>query len=209
MIWKLSEKKERILSSEMNTTETLIKTLISGQDELAETAAIELAARGSEVLHALDDLLLSDDADTRWWGTRTLALIVDPRASVLLLKMLHDPDLAVRQCAALALKEQPTPEAIPALIAAIDDLDRMLSRLAADALISLGEAAVPALIELLEKGTPRAKGEAARTLALIGDRQAIPVMFAEWEQGSVLVQYWIEEGFKRMGVGMTFFLPDG
>jgi HEAT repeat protein len=192
----------------MENIDTLVLELLSGDDELAEAAAFELAAMGSQVLPVLEDLLASDNVDTRWWGTRTLALIIDPRASVLFLKILHDPDRMVRQCAALALKEQPTPESIPALIAAIDDQDRMLSRLVADALISLGEAAVPALIELLEKGTPRAKGEAARALALIGDRQAIAVMFAEWEQGSALVQYWIEEGFQRMGVGMQFFSPE-
>ncbi len=175
---------------------------------MAEAAAIEIAAFGREALPALESLLASENADHRWWFTRTLALIADPRASTMLLESFQDTDVAVRQCAALALKEQPTPEAIPALIIALDDTDRLLSRLAGDALIAQGEVAVPALIEILEKGEQRQQGDAARALALIGDTRAIPVMFEVWERGSILVQHWIEQGFERMGVGMTFFNPE-
>jgi len=192
----------------MSKLQYLITLLISGSDEQAEKAAMEITHYGGDALPALIELLDSPDSDHRWWSTRTLALIDDPQASGLLLKSLQDPEIEVRQCAVLALKERPIPKAIPALIVAMDNPDRLLSRLAADALISVGESALPALIDVLEKGTPRAKGEAARALALIGDKEAIPVMFAEWEQCSALVQYWIEEGFKRMGVGMQFFSPE-
>ncbi len=192
----------------MPNLQPIISKLTSGDDALAEAAAIEIAAFGSEALPALESLLASENTDLRWWLTRTLALIADPRASTLLLESLQDADVAVRQCAALALKEQPTPEAIPALITALDDTDRLLSRLAGDALIAQGEAAVPALIEILEKGGQRQQGEAARALALIEDTRAIPVMFEVWERGSILVQHWIEQGFERMGVGMTFYHPE-
>lgn len=192
----------------MPNLQPIISKLTSGDDALAEAAAIEIAAFGSEALPALESLLASENTDLRWWLTRTLALITDPRASTLLLESLQDADVAVRQCAALALKEQPTPEAIPALITALDDTDRLLSRLAGDALIAQGEAAVPALIEILEKGGQRQQGEAARALALIEDTRAIPVMFEVWERGSILVQHWIEQGFERMGVGMTFYHPE-
>jgi hypothetical protein len=64
------------------------------------------------------------------------------------------------------------------------------------------------LINTLEKGTPAAQIEAARSLALIGDPKAIPALFDAWQDGSSLIQYWIEEGFERMGVGMQFFNPD-
>jgi HEAT repeat protein len=188
--------------------ESLIIDLVSGDDALAEAAATEIGKLGAVALPSLQELLASSDADVRWWATRTLALIADPRASALLLEGLGDPNMAVRQCAALALKAQPTPEAIPALIAALDAPDRLLSRLAGDALVAVEEAAVPALIETLEKGDQLAQGEAARALALIGDTRAIPVMFAVWEHGSALVQHWIEEAFDRMGVGMTFFSPE-
>lgn len=192
----------------MSNLQSLLSNLISGDDEQAESAAHDLAAFGSEAVPFLQELLDSPDTDQRWWATRTLALIVDPQAVNLLLESLSDPDIAVRQCAALALKKQPVPDAIPKLIEAIDDPDQLLSRLATNALIASGAMAVPELVNLLEKGSQHAKGEAARALALIGDKRAIPAMFTEWEKGSSLVQYWIEEGFRRMGVGMTFFNPD-
>jgi len=191
----------------MPNIQTLLSNLISGDDTLAEAAAVEIGTLGVDAIPDLQELHSSSDADIRWWVTRTLALITDSLASTLLLESLRDTDSAVRQCAALALKEQPTRAAIPDLIAALDDPDRLLSRLAADALIAAGGEAVPALIEILESGEQRSQGEAARALALIEDEQAIPVMFEVWERGSSLVQHWIEEGFERMGVGMTFFQP--
>lgn len=192
----------------MPNLQSLISNLKSGNDERAEAAALEISFAGKEAIPVLEELLDSADADQRWWATRSLAGIAAPEAHILLLRSLQDEDINVRQCAALALREQPVPEAIPALIAALDDPDRMLSRLAADALIAAGDASVAALIEVLENGEQRAQREAARALALIGDTRAIPVMFEIWEHSSAFVQYWIEEGFKRMGVGMTFFSPE-
>lgn len=193
----------------MSPFQSLISNLISGDDEQAETAALEISVVGKEALPALGELLDSADADHRWWATRSLALIADPRASILLLDSLQDADLAVRQCAALALKENPASRATTALIDVLNDRDRLLSRLAADALVAIGEQAVIPLMEVLENGTQHAQGEAARALTLIGDTRAIPVMFEIWEESSALVRHWIEEGFERMGVGMAFFSPDG
>ncbi|MBL6980860.1 MAG: HEAT repeat domain-containing protein [Anaerolineales bacterium] len=192
----------------MSNLQNLISNLISGNDEAAEAAAGEIAAFGADSLPALRELLSSENADHRWWATRTLALISEPQSSALLLESLRDLELEVRQCAALALKEQPTPEAIPALIATLGDQDQLLSRLAADALIAVGTESVPSLIEILKNGKQPAQGAAARVLAIIADTSAIPVMFDVWEGGSSIVQYWIEEGFRRMGVGMTFFNPE-
>lgn len=192
----------------MSNIQHLISILISGGDAQAETAALEISTFGDEALPYLRELLASLNPDHRWWATRTLALIADSQASNLLLESLGDSDLAVRQCAALALKEQPVPKAIPALIKTLDNEDQLLSRLAAEALITVGEPAVPKLIEILESGSQRAQGEAARALAQIGDKRAIPVMFEVWENGSALVKHWIEDAFQKMGVGMTFFSPE-
>ncbi len=192
----------------MPNFQSLISNLISGDDDVAEATALEISAFGSDALPALKKLLSSENADHRWWATRTLALISDPQVSALLLESLRDPELEVRQCAALALKEQPMPEAIPKLIDLLSDTDRLLSRLAAEALISAGADAVPMLVETLQSGEQRAQGEAARALAIVGDTSAIPAMFEVWERSSSIVQHWIEEGFRRMGVGMTFFSPE-
>ena len=50
--------------------------------------------------------------------------------------------------------------------------------------------------------------EAARSLAMIEDKRAIPALFKAWSDGSPMVKHWAEEGFERMGVGMRFFIPD-
>ncbi len=192
----------------MPNLQPLISNLISGDDELAEAAAIELVALGSGALPALKELLPSPDADTRWWATRALAGIAEPEAVLLLRKGLRDSDLSVRQCAALALKEQASAEAIPDLLAAMSDADPMLRRLAAEALVAVGSRAVPALLEVMQNGLPAARLEAVRALALVGDQAAISALFEALDDDSILVRHWAEEGLERMGVGMTFFRPD-
>jgi len=195
----------------MPNLQSLISNLISGDDELAESAAVEIAAFGDETLPALKEILASPgaDADTRWWATRALAEIADPEAAHLLRKGLHDPDLSVRQCAALALKEHASDENIPELLFALSDVDQLLRRLAAEALIAVGLGAVPSLIGVMENGPQTARLEAVRALAFIEDQSAIPILFEALDDDSTLVRHWAEEGLERMGVGMTFFAPDG
>ena len=94
------------------------------------------------------------------------------------------------------------------MIKTLNDEDRLAARLAGDALISIGGPAVQPLIDVLEGDENGARVEAARALGLIGDTRAIPVMFAAWENGSALIQHWIEQGFEKMGVGMQFFNPE-
>jgi len=187
---------------------SLIANLTSGDDQLAEAAVEQIAAWGEIALPALFDLLNSPDPEKRWWALRTLASIPHPDVPPRLGEGLHDPDPAVQQCAALGLSRQPWAEAIPDLIVFLVDEDRLLARLAGDALIALGSPAILPLGETLKNGSQRAKIEAARALALIGDKSAIPALFQAWQEGSALVQYWAEEGLDRMGVGMQFFAPD-
>ena len=140
---------------------------------------------------------------------RALAGIPHPAVPPRLRDFLMHPDPAVRQCAALGLSRQPWEAAVPELIRVLDDTDRLLARLAGDALIATGSQAVPSLVETLEKGSPKAQIEAARSLALIEDPSAIPALFKAWGEGSPMVRHWAEDGFERMGVGMQFFQPDG
>jgi HEAT repeat protein len=125
----------------------------------------------------------------------------------LLVKALRDPDPGVRQCAALALRHQPSSLAVPDLVAMLSAEDRLLSLLVADALVAVGKDAVPALLEVMQNGSRAARLEAARALALIGDTSSIPALFAALDDRSALVTYWAEEGLSRMGVGMSFFKP--
>ena len=187
---------------------SLINKLTCGDDQVAEEAANAITALGENALPALFELLGSDDPEARWWGLRAAAGISHPMVRQHLQSFLSDPDPEMRKCAALGLRIQPSPDAIHDLVDMLGDKDRIMARTAGDTLIATGSLAVPDLIDTLEKGTPAAQIEAARSLALIGDPKAIPALFDAWQKGSSLIQYWSEEGFERMGVGMQFFSPD-
>lgn len=168
------------------------------------------ALRGEQVVEAfqaLQALLRSPDADQRWWAGRALAALQYPDVPGQLLLMLGDPDAAVRQCAALGLRLHPNPGAVSALAAALDDADSLAGDLAGEALAAIGAPAVPALLEVMQAGTRRARLKAVRALAAIGDPRAIPALFAALDEDSALMEYWASQGLEKMGVGMTFFLP--
>ncbi len=191
----------------MDPLEELIAVLRRGSDDARQAAVEQLLAR-AEALPTLRQLLDDPDADLRWWVVRSLGMIRDTDVPGLLARALRDPDLAVRQCAALGLAQGSNPEAIPDLLAALDGDDSLLARLAGNALISAGGPAVPGLLETLQGGSPRARVEAARALAEIGDRRAIGPFFKAIQDGdSAMVEYWADVGLERMGVGMSFFDP--
>jgi len=179
----------------------------SGSDHRAERAAHALAALGENNLAHYNQLLGDRRADVRWWTVRSLAEIESPGATSLLLQCFEDPDISVRQCAALALQQQPDPRAIPSLIKLLNSTDQLLSRLAGDALIASGGDAVPSLLEVMGDSPPRARIEAARALAMIGDTRAIPALFKALDGESALLEHWAGEGLEKMGVGMVFFSP--
>ncbi|MCJ7703222.1 MAG: HEAT repeat domain-containing protein [Anaerolineales bacterium] len=188
--------------------DTLISNLISDNEALAIAAVDEISAFGAAALPALFQLLESPNPNERWWAIRVLSAIPSRDVTCRLRESLGDPDYTIRQCAALGLSQQPDIGSIPDLIERLDDTDRLVARLAADALIAIGGPAVTDLIAVLEGGQQPAKVEAARALAVIGDTRAIPTMFAAREDGSALVRHWVEQGFERMGVGMQFFKPE-
>jgi HEAT repeat protein len=138
-------------------------------------------------------------------AVRALAEVKDPASPPLLIKALHDPEITIRECAALGLRHQPDPAAIPDLIECIQSEDRELGRLAVDAFVSIGAEAVPPLIDQLKSGQPRERLAAIQALARIGDTRSIPALFEAFETDSALVEYWANEGLEKMGVGMTFF----
>jgi HEAT repeat protein len=191
----------------MSELKTLLAELTSGDDERAETAVPRLQAHEGDALRVLRPLLADPNPDTRWWAVRAMVEIRDPQVPGLLVSAIEDEDMSVRQCAAQALRHRPVPSAVPVLISALGVQDSLLARLAANALIAVGEPAVPELIGVMENGKGRPRLEAARTLAIIGDPRAIPVLYAALSEDSAWMDYWANEGLERMGVGMVFFKP--
>lgn len=191
----------------MGTLLPLLQQLRLGPDERAEAAAQALISYGAQAIPALRELLADDDPQVRWWAVRTLAEIHHPQVPALLAGALQDFDLAVQQCAALALRHQPSTGALGSLIQALQSPDRLLARLAGDALVALGERATPALMAILQSDQPAGRMEATRALALLDDPAAIPALFEALDDPSPLIAYWAELGLQRRGVGMVFFKP--
>jgi HEAT repeat protein len=184
---------------------SLPAALFSGDDTQAE-AALALAEPGW--LPELESALSSPDAERRWWAVRALAQLPGADATRCLLNAAADPDDSVRAAAVFALGERAAPEAVVPLLFALGDASEYLARLATEALIHVGQPAVPGLIRALEQDAqPRVRANAARALAFIGDTRAIPALFKALEDESAIAQYWADEGLERMGVGQVYFKP--
>ena len=201
----------------MTTLQELLNELTSGDELRAEGVVPALLALGEEAVPALLDLTNSTEIDTRWWALRTLAQSPHARTEWLL-PFLNDPAPEVRQCAALGLAVKPDEAAIGSLIRALSDEDGMVGSLAANALIKIGGAAVPSLVETVERrpatdgsaegsASQSARINALRALAEICDPRAIPVMMQVMEEDSVLLQHWAKEGLDRLGMDMVYLKP--
>jgi len=191
----------------MDEIESLLAELTSGDDQRAEASVMRLAKLGKAVLPFIQPFLNDPDPDKRWWALRLLAELPGDDLVPIFISALSDPDASVRQCAALALTRQPSPQAIEALISLLRERDALLPRLAANALVAIGAPAVPALLEVLNNGSPMERMQAARAIALIGDQRAIPALFNLFAEDSAWMDYWAEEGLERSGAGMVYFKP--
>jgi HEAT repeat protein len=194
-----------------NELHNLITVLTGGNDQKAESAAgaiLQFAQnKPDEVFNTICVLVDSENPDTRWWGVRLLAELNNDGSLPYLLASLRDEDKYVRQCAALGLRKNPRTAAVPDLMDALNDEDYLVVELATDALTEIGDAAVPGLIEILKNGNQKARLEAVRALAEIGDQRSIPELFSLLDDDSQLIAYWANEGLERMGVGMVYYLP--
>ena len=203
--------------------EDILNDLTSGDDSLAETSVQSLAELPEEeqlaATAALRERLASPEVDQRWWAVRTLAELPFSQTHNLLMQALEDPDPSVRQCAALGLRAQikrtpgwdPEPGTREALLlrllAGLKDPDPLAARLAADALMAIGEPAVAQLLELLNNSDQAVRLLLVRILAEIGDQRAIPALVAALDEDSLFMEYWANEGLEKMGVGMRYFIP--
>lgn len=211
--------------SDVSSLQDLLSDLTSGNETRAEKAVPALIELGEEAVPALLELTRSPEVDHRWWGLRVLAQSPSPpgtsHQAEWLVPFLNDPAREVRQCAALGLAIKPDESATEPLVQALSDEDSMVSSLAVNALVKIGKAAVPALIEVVKRSSDgsspahRVEGNAAksarihalRALAEIKDHRAIPVMMKVMEEDSALLQHWAKEGLDRLGLDMVYIKP--
>lgn len=162
---------------------------------------------------ALRERLASPEVDQRWWAARTLAELPFSQTHNLLMQALEDPDPSVRQCAALGLRAQikrtsgwdPEPGTREALLLrlldGLKDPDPLAARLAADALMAIGEPAVAQLLELLNKSDQAVRLLLVRILAEIGDQRAIPALLDALDEDFFLWNTGPMKGWKKWGWG--------
>ena len=195
------------IKTALQDLQSLLSDLTSGDDDRAEGVVPALSQYGELALKALFMLLDDKSADKRWWAVRALAEFDAPKVGESLSQALTDPDQSVRQCAAIALRHHPTPNAINLLVEALNNEDRLFARLSGDALAAIGKPAILALTQALQSANPSVRGEATRALALMEIPETIPILIDASEDPSTMVQHWIDEGLNRLGVGMIFFEP--
>ncbi len=193
----------------MDRLEALLAELACGEERRAEAAAVQLASLGAKAFPALQEMLHAPDSDLRWWAVRALAeMPTSDEVTRVLVAALNDGADEVCQAAAIALRRHPHLQAIPPLIEALSASDSLLPDLACSALIAIGKAATPTLIDVLETGTQTAKIRAVHALAEIKDYQAIPALMKALEADSVHMQYWAEQGLDKLGLGMVYIKPE-
>lgn len=180
-----------------------------GRDEDAEHAAQTLLQQvpREELVARLTPWAKGPDPEQRWWALRILAQVPHARSRVLLVQALEDQEPAVLMVAALGLRHQPDPAALPGLVRLLAHPDRLVAHLASDALAALGHQATPALMRVVEDGPAPARALAVRALARVRDRRAIPLLFRLLDDPSPLITQWAEEGLEALGVGTVFFWP--
>ena len=190
----------------MTALQHLLDDLISGDEARAEAAIPQLVEMDADAIPALLDLTLSPDVDSRWWALRTLASLPHCRTEWLI-PFLNDTAPEIRQCAALGLAIKPDESAAESLVRALSDEDSMVGSLAANALVKIGSASVPPLIEAVRNGVQSQRIHALRALAEIKDHRAIPIMMQVMQEDSALLQHWAQEGLERLGLDMVYMKP--
>jgi len=192
----------------VDTLQDLLSDLTSGDEERAEEAVPALVNLGEDAIPALMNLTQSSNEDIRWWALRTLAQSPLCQTGWLVPFLESDPSPDVRQCAALGLAGKAGESAIQPLVHALSDADSMVGSLSMNALVKIGSAAVPSLIETVKDGKQSARILALRALAEIKDHRAIPIMMKVMSEDSSLLLHWAKEGLDRLGLDMIYIKPE-
>jgi len=198
--------RSHLLRNDVTSLQDLLNDLTSGDEIRAESAVSALIESGEEAIPALLELTQSNDADKRWWALRVLAQSPHSRTEWLI-PFLNDPAADVRQCAALGLSIKPDESAIEPLVRALSDEDSLVSNLAVKALVKIGKAAAPSLIENVKSGSQSSRILALRALVEIRDHRAIPIMMQVMNEDSALLQHWAKEGLERLGLDKVYIKP--
>jgi AAA family ATP:ADP antiporter len=137
--------------------EMMLPRLLDADPRVRGTAIASLIGHGNEAMHdeatsTLREMLSDSSAEIRIEAAKALGAIGEPEFQAELLQLLYDKDPRVVRQSIASIRnrltgEDPTPIYLPTLISLLQN--RRLKHEAREALISYGEAAVPALIHFL------------------------------------------------------------
>lgn len=122
-----------------------------------------------------------------------------PEAVDALVGALTDRAAAVRIHAARGLGRSGDPAAVGALVRALGHRDDALAGAAVDALLQLGPAAVPALVEACRSDDEWVRWHAARALGHIHDSRGVPVLVELLGDLDTAVRWAAAQGVHRQG----------
>jgi len=133
-----------------------------------------------------------------------LGIVGSTAATPVLSAALDDPIPTVRLQAAKALGRVGDPTAIPALLSALRGADEQLGSHIFSALVRMGHAAVPALIERSTSSSSWVRWNCLRALSEINDNRALPVLVQALLDTDHSVVWMAAKGlvhFGRVGLG--------
>lgn len=134
--------------------EPLVSLLQDKSKMVSASAATTLAEIGEPVVKPLVDVVISDDAMVRAIAVDILGKIrpenLQEYRLARYIKDLKEQNISIRANAAIELGSIPNERAIEQLILALKDVDNSVRQKATDALIRIGEPAIPQLIHLIQ-----------------------------------------------------------
>ncbi len=128
-----------------------------------------------------------------------LGIIGSPVAAPTLIEALQDPIPSVRMQAAKALGRVGDPSAVPALINALRGADEQMGSIIFTALVKLGPAAVPALLNASASSSAWIRWHCMRALSEGGDNRALPALVSALSDPNHSVAWMAAKGLKGFG----------
>lgn len=166
------------------SVEECVADLSSPDGITRDQALAMLVSYGTRATAALLPLLDGDDPELRARAASGLAYIADPSSADRLFRSLDDRDPRVRSQSAWGLFRMRDPRALDALVKTIDDYPHptmTACTLSSDALVAMGEPALPRVAELLASPSVETRRRARLVILTVAPKLA-PDEAAKWRE---------------------------
>ncbi|MBW7875871.1 MAG: HEAT repeat domain-containing protein [Candidatus Cloacimonetes bacterium] len=151
----------------MSSVPLLLPLLKDPDWSMRQKVFFALKGYGDQIFPELEQGAQSDDNDLVYWCVKLLGAM-GFKSHTLLYRLLKDADAQTKFLVAAALGESGDRRVMELLVKTLMDKQWILAKRASDALIQIGEMAIPVLVEHLPELKPQQLGWAARTLAGLG-----------------------------------------